>query len=117
MCEKLRAGGAGIPAFFTPTGADTVIQDGGFPIKLGKDGKTVIASEKKEHRVYGNKNYILEDSITGDFALIKAWKGDERGNLIFRKSARNYNPDCGMAGRICIAEVEEIVPVGHIDPD
>lgn len=113
----MRAGGAGIPAFFTPTGAGTVIQEGGFPIKFGKDGKVEIATEKKEHRIFNDKHYILENSITGDFALIRAWKADEKGNVVFRKSARNFNPDCATAAKLCIVEVEEIVPSGSLDPD
>jgi 3-oxoacid CoA-transferase A subunit len=113
----LRSGGAGIPAFYTPTGAGTLIEDGGFPIKLGKDGKTEIGAPKKERKNFDGKNYIMERTIIGDFALIKAWKADEKGNLVFRKSARNFNPDCAMAGKICIAEVEEIVPTGSLDPD
>lgn len=114
----MRSGGAGIPAFFTPTGVATILEEGGFPIKLGKDGKTVvIASEKKKREVFDGKPYIMEKTIRGDYSLVKAWKADEKGNLIFRKSARNFNPDCAMAGKICIAEVEEIVPIGSIDPD
>lgn len=117
LCEKIRAGGAGIPGYYTPTGAGTIIEEGGFPIKLGKDGKTLIAAPKKEKKIFDGKSYILEDAIKGDFALIKGWKADERGNVIFRKSARNFNPDCAMAGKICIVEVEEIVPTGSLDPD
>ncbi len=99
LAEKLRAGGAGIPAFFTPTGVGTVVATG------------------KEVRVYNGHNYILEESITTDFAIVKAWKGDALGNLVFRKTARNFNPIAATAGRITIAEVEELVPVGSIDPD
>ncbi len=90
----MRAGGAGIPAFFTATGKGTVVEEGGFPIKLGKDGKSVaIASEKRETRNYEGRDYILERSIVGDFSLIKGWKADEKGNVIFRKSARYlYSP-------------------------
>jgi acyl CoA:acetate/3-ketoacid CoA transferase alpha subunit len=118
LAEKLRAGGAGIPAFFTATGQGTLVEEGGFPIKLGPDGKTtVIASEKREKREYDGRNYLLERSITGDYALIKGWKADEKGNVIFRKSARNFNPDVATAGKICIVEVEEIVPTGTFDPD
>jgi acyl CoA:acetate/3-ketoacid CoA transferase alpha subunit len=85
---------------------------------LSADGKsTVIASEKREKRTYEGRNYLLERSITGDFAIIKGWKADEKGNVIFRKSARNFNPDCAPAGKICIVEVEEIVPTGTFDPD
>ena len=99
LAEKLRAGGAGIPAFFTPTGAGTIIAEG------------------KEVKVYNGKNCILEESITTDFAIVKAWKGDAMGNLVYRKTARNFNPVVATAGRITIAEVEELVPVGSIDPD
>ncbi len=99
LAEKLRAGGAGIPAFFTPTGAGTVV------------------ATAKEVRVYNGRNYILEESITTDFAIVKAWKGDALGNLVYRKTARNFNPIAATAGRITIAEVEELVPVGSIDPD
>lgn len=119
LAEKLRAGGAGIPAFFTPTGNGTLIEQGGFPLRFDpKDPtKALILSEKKEKRVYEDREYILERSIVGDYALVKAWKADEKGNVVFRKSARNFNPDCAVAGKICIVEVEEIVPVGSLDPD
>jgi 3-oxoacid CoA-transferase len=118
LAEKLRAGGAGIPAFFTPTGYGTVVQEGGFPIKLGKDGKTVeIPSEKKETREFNGKNYVLERSIVGDYALVKGWKGDTKGNIIFKKTARNFNPDAATSGKICIAEVEELLEEGEIKPD
>lgn len=118
LAEKLRAGGAGIPAFFTSTGYGTVISDGGFPIKYTKDGSEVaIASKKKETREINGRNYVLEDSITGDFSLVKAWKGDTKGNLVFRATARNFNPDCARAGKICVAEVEELVEAGELRPD
>ena len=99
LAEKLRAGGAGIPAFFTPTGAGTII------------------AQDKEVRIYNGKPHILENSLNSDFALVKAWKGDAMGNLVYRKTARNFNPMAATAGRITIAEVEELVPVGSIDPD
>ena len=118
LAEKLRAGGAGIPAFYTATGQGTLVGDGGFPIKFGKDGKSVVISAgKKEIREFNGKNYIMETSITGDYALIKGWKADEKGNVIFRKAARNFNPDVATAGKTCIVEVEEIVPSGSLDPD
>jgi len=118
LAEKLRAGGAGIPGFYTQTGVGTVLQNGGFPIKYGSDGKTVaISSPPKETKIFNGKEHLLEESITGDYALIKAWRADESGNLQFRKSARNFNQDAATAGRVCIAEVEEIVPTGTIDPD
>ncbi len=118
LAEKLRAGGAGIPAFYTPTGYATIVQEGGFPIKLGKDKKSVvIASEKKEVKEFDGKNFVMERSITGDFALIKGYKADTKGNIIFNKTARNFNHDCATAGKICVAEVEEIVPEGELRPD
>lgn len=99
LAEKLRAGGAGIPAFFTQTGVGTLIADG------------------KEVREFKGKEYILEESLTADLALVKAYKADKAGNLIFRKTAQNFNPVCAMAGKISIAEVEEIVEIGDLDPD
>ncbi len=99
LAEKLRAGGAGIPAFFTPTGVGTVIAEG------------------KEVREFNGKDYILEESLTADVALVKAYKADKAGNLIFRKTAQNFNPVCAMAGKITIAEVEQIVEIGDLDPD
>ncbi len=118
LAEKLRAGGAGIPAFYTPTGYATIVQEGGFPIKLGKDRKsTLIASQQKEVKEFDGKNYVMERSIRGDFALIKGWKADTKGNLVFNKTARNFNFDCATAGKITVAEVEEIVPEGHLGPD
>ena len=99
LAEKLRAGGAGIPAFFTQTGVGTLIADG------------------KEVREYHGKEYILEESLTADVALVKAYKADKAGNLIFRKTAQNFNPVCAMAGKISIVEVEEIVEIGELDPD
>lgn len=99
LAEKLRAGGAGIPAFFTATGVGTLIAEG------------------KEERVFNGKPYILENSLTADIALVKAYKADTAGNLIFRKTAQNFNPVCAMAGKVCIVEVEEIVEIGALDPD
>ena len=99
LAEKLRAGGAGIPAFYTATGVGTVIAEG------------------KDVREFHGKSYILEESLTADVALVKAYKADKAGNLIFRKTAQNFNPVCAMAGKITIAEVEEIVEIGVLDPD
>lgn len=99
LSERIRAGGAGIPAFFTPTGVGTVIADG------------------KEVREFEGRRYVMERALTGDFALIHAWKGDRFGNLVYRKTARNFNPMMAMAGRITIAEVEHLVEPGEIDPD
>ena len=118
LAEKLRAGGAGIPGFYTRTGHGTILQNGGFPIKYKSDGKTVeISQDPNEVKTFNGKEYLLEESITGDFALIRAWRVDEKGNVQFRKSARNFNQDVATAGKICIVEAEEIVPVGTIDPD
>lgn len=99
LAERLRAGGAGIPGFYTPTGVGTKIAEG------------------KEVRQFDGREYILEKGIVGDFAFVKAWKGDKFGNLIFRKTARNFNPMIATAGKITIAEVEELVEVGELDPD
>ena len=99
LAERIRAGGAGIPGFYTATGANTLVADG------------------KERRRFGNREYILEHGISGEFALVHAWKGDTEGNLIYRKTARNFNPLVAMAGRITVAEVEELVPAGALDPD
>lgn len=118
LAEKLRAGGAGIPAFYTPTAYGTNIHTGGVPVKYNSDGNTVaIESKPKESREFNGRQYVLEESIRGDYSLVKAWKGDKQGNLVFRATARNFNPDCAKAGKICIAEVEELVEVGEIPPD
>merc|ERR1740130_818668 len=121
LAERLRAGGAGIPAFFTRTAYGTVIHTGGNVIKYGvggaKGGIVEIASDPREAREFNGKNYVMEEAITGDFSVVKAWRGDERGNLQWRGTSQNFNPDCAKAGKICIAEVEEIVPVGTIKPE
>lgn len=117
LAERLRAGGAGIPAFFTPTGVGTVISEGGLPLKYGPGGKPIKTSEKKEVRQFDGRDYVLEPAITGDFAIVKAWKGDRYGNLVYRHTAMNFNPMMASAARITIAEVEELVEVGELDPD
>ncbi|MCU4628650.1 CoA transferase subunit A [Acinetobacter variabilis] len=99
LAEKLRAGGAGIPAFYTQTGVGTLVAEG------------------KEVREFDGKEFILEKSLTADVALVKAYKADKAGNLIFRKTARNFNPECAMAGKITVAEVEQVVEIGELDPD
>jgi 3-oxoacid CoA-transferase subunit A len=116
LAERLRAGGAGIPAFYTPTGAGTAVSEGGLPLKYASDGSVAKASEKKEEREFDGRKYVLERAITGDYAIVKAWKGDRFGNLVYRHTAMNFNPLCAMAGKICIAEVEELVEVGELDP-
>jgi 3-oxoacid CoA-transferase A subunit len=99
LAERMRAGGAGIPAFFTPAGYGTIVAEG------------------KETRDFGGRQYVMERGIVGDFSLVAAWKGDRLGNLVYRKTARNFNPMAATAGRVCVAEVEELVEPGQLDPD
>jgi 3-oxoacid CoA-transferase subunit A len=117
LAERIRAGGAGIPAFYTPTGAHTAISEGGLPVLYNADGSVKKYSEKKEIRSFDGRDYVLEPAIRGDFALVKAWKADKSGNLVYRRTARNFNPMMAAAAKITIAEVEEIVEVGALDPD
>jgi 3-oxoacid CoA-transferase subunit A len=117
LAERLRAGGCGIPAFYTPAGVGTLVADGGLPWRYGGDGDIAVASPPKEVREFDGEEYVLERGITTGFALVRAAKGDRHGNLVFSKSARNFNPLAAMAGRITIAEVEELVEPGEIDPD
>jgi 3-oxoacid CoA-transferase/3-oxoacid CoA-transferase subunit A len=117
LAERLRAGGAGIPAFYTPTGAGTAIAEGGLPLRYAPDGSVAKRSPEKESRVIDGRTYVLEYAITGDYALVKAWKGDRFGNLVYRHTAMNFNPMMASAARVTIAEVEEIVEVGELDPD
>ncbi|XP_075235912.1 succinyl-CoA:3-ketoacid CoA transferase [Lycorma delicatula] len=116
LAERIRAGGAGIPAFFTPTAARTIIQEGGAPVKYAPDGNVEISSHPRSLQQFNGIDYVLEEAITADFALIKAWKSDMYGNLIFRKTARNINPVMCRAAKNTIVEVEEIVNE-PIDPD
>ena len=99
LAERMRAGGAGIPGFYTKTGVGTLVAEG------------------KEQKEFDGKTYILEEAFVADLSIVKAWKGDAEGNLIYRKTARNFNPNAATCGRTCIAEVEEVVPVGSLDPD
>ncbi len=99
LAERMRAGGSGIPAFYTKTGVGTIIADG------------------KEHKDFDGETYIMERGLVADLSIVKAWKADETGNLVFRKTARNFNPPAAMCGKVCVAEVEEIVPTGSLDPD
>ena len=112
LAERLRAGGAGIPAFYTPTGFGTVIQRGGSPIRYARGarpGEVVeLASAPRETREFGGKGYVMEEAITGDYAFVKGWKADTRGNVVFRGTARNFNPDVARAGRVCIVEVRAL---------
>lgn len=114
LAERIRAGGAGIPAFFTPTGYGTLVHHGGSPIKYNKDGTIEIPSQPREAREFNGRNYIMEEAITGDYALIKAQKADKAGNLTFSKTTRNFNVPMGKAAKFTIAEVEEIVECGEI---
>jgi 3-oxoacid CoA-transferase subunit A len=99
LAERMRAGGSGIPAFYTKTGVGTIIAD------------------RKEHKDFDGETYIMEKGLVADLSIVKAWKADETGNLVFRKTARNFNPPAAMCGKVCVAEVEEIVPTGSLDPD
>jgi 3-oxoacid CoA-transferase/3-oxoacid CoA-transferase subunit A len=117
LAERLRAGGAGIPAFYTPTGAGTAISDGGLPIQYGPGGAVAKYSPQKETREFEGRLYVLEPAIRGDYALVKAWKGDRFGNLVYRHTAMNFNPMMATAAKVTIAEVEELVEVGELDPD
>ena len=117
LAERVRAGGAGIPAFFTPTGAGTAVSDGGLPLRYAADGSVAKLSPKKEVREFDGKPHVLEPAIRGDFAIVKAWKGDRFGNLVYRHTAMNFNPMMAAAAKITIAEVEQIVEVGALDPD
>ena len=121
LAERLRAGGSGIPAFFTATGVGTQVAEGGLPWRYDSDGNVVVSSPPKEVRVFetaeGPKQFVLENAIVADFGLVRAWKGDRHGNLVFHRSARNFNPLAAMAGRTTIAEVEQLVEPGEIDPD
>ncbi|CAN5396880.1 succinyl-CoA--3-ketoacid CoA transferase subunit A [soil metagenome] len=117
LAERLRAGGAGIPAFFTPTGVGTAVSDGGLPLRYTAGGGAVAKySDKKETREFDGRLFVLEPAITGDFAIVKAWKADRFGNLVYRHTAMNFNPLCASAGKITIAEVEELVEVGALAP-
>jgi len=117
LAEKLRSGGAGIPAFYTPTGVGTQIAEGGLPWRYAADGSVALASPAKEVREIDGRQCVLEESITTDFALVRAAVGDRHGNLVFHSSARNFNPVVAMAGRTTVAEVERLVEPGQIDPD
>jgi 3-oxoacid CoA-transferase subunit A len=116
LAERLRAGGAGIPAFFTPAGVGTQVADGGLPRRYDNEGNVALASQPKEVREFDGKQYVMELGIRTDFALVHARYGDRHGNLIYEKSAQNFNPLCATAGRVTIAEVEELVEPGALDP-
>lgn len=117
LAERMRAGGAGIPAFYTPAGVGTQIAEGGLPWRYSADGSVAVASPAKETREFGGRRFVLEEAIVCDFALVRADYGDRHGNLVFHSSARNFNPLCAGAGKITIAEVEHLVEPGELDPD
>lgn len=121
LAERLRAGGSGIPAFYTASGVGTMVAEGGLPWRYGPDGEVAVQSPPKETRQLSSlgqqKEYVFEEAIVTDFALVRAARGDRHGNLVFERSARNFNPVAAMAGRITIAEVDELVEPGQLDPD
>lgn len=117
LAERLRAGGTGIPAFYTPAGVGTMVADGGIPIRYDAAGGVVEASAPKEVREFDGRQYVLETALSADFGLVRAAVGDRHGNLAFARSARNFNPLAGMAGRITVAEVETLVEPGEIPPE
>jgi 3-oxoacid CoA-transferase subunit A len=121
LAERLRAGGCGIPAFYTATGIGTQVADGGLPWRYHLDGSVAVASPAKTTGIFtvggAERTYILEHAIVTDFALVRAWKGDRHGNLVFHRAARNFNPLAAMAGRVTIAEVEHFFEAGELDPD
>jgi len=116
LAERMRAGGAGIPAFYTPAGVGTPVVEGGLVWRFAPDGSVALGSVPKETREFHGKTYALEEAITADFGLVHARVGDTEGNLVFNKSAANFNPLAAMAGRVTIAEVEHLVDAGGIDP-
>ncbi|MBV8639614.1 MAG: CoA transferase subunit A [Candidatus Eremiobacteraeota bacterium] len=117
LAERLRAGGCGIPGFYTPAGVGTLVADGGLPWKYNSDGSVALPSPKKETRSFNGRDYVLEAGIVCDYALVRASVADTAGNLIFHKATRNFNPLCAMAGKITIVEAEKIVEAGAIDPE
>ena len=117
LAERLRAGGSGIPAFFTPSSAGTMLSDGTFPLRYSPDGGVAERVTVKETRVIDGREYVLEDGIVADFGFVKAHKGDRKGNLRFRLSARNFNPMAAMSGRASFAEIEHLVEVDELHPD
>jgi 3-oxoacid CoA-transferase subunit A len=121
LAERMRAGGSGIAAFFTATGGGTQVAEGGLPWRYDEAGNVTVSSPAKETRVFdlghGVREYVLEEAITADFGLVRAWKGDRHGNLVYRDSARNFNPLAAMCGRVTVAEVEHLVEPGELDPN
>ena len=120
LAERMRAGGSGIPAFFTATGVGTQVAEGGLPWRYGPDGEVLVSSPAKRTEIFptpeGEREFVLERAVVADFSLVRAWKGDRHGNLVYRLAARNFNPLVAMCGRTTIAEVEELVEPGELDP-
>ncbi|RAH45855.1 3-oxoacid CoA-transferase [Aspergillus brunneoviolaceus CBS 621.78] len=117
LAERLRAGGSGIPAFFTPTGAHTLLQDGAIPVRLDAHGKVLEHGRQRETRAFNGKTYLLETALTGDVAILRAWKADEAGNCVFRHTTKAFGPIMAKAATLTIVEAENIVTVGSIDPN
>ena len=121
LAERMRAGGSGIPAFFTASGVGTQVAEGGLPWRYRSDGSVAVSSPAKEVRTFataeGEQQFVLERALIADFGLVRAWRGDRHGNLVYRQAARNFNPLAAMCGRVTIAEVEELVEPGELDPD
>jgi 3-oxoacid CoA-transferase subunit A len=117
LAERMRAGGSGIAAFYTRTGVGTMVAEGGMPWRYDADGNVRIASPTKPTQEFDGLDYVMERAITADYGLVRAWKGDRHGNLIYRAAARNFNPLAAMCGRVTIAEVEHLVPAGALDPN
>src|SRR5450631_2216776 len=117
LAERLRAGGSGIPAFYTASGVGTQVAEGGLPWRYAPDGTVALSSPPKDTREFGGRTYVLEEAIQTDFALVRAAIGDRHGNLVFHETARNFNPLAAMAGQVTIAEVERLVEPGELDPD
>ncbi|KAL6232035.1 hypothetical protein BDW75DRAFT_28612 [Aspergillus navahoensis] len=117
LAERLRAGGAGIPAFYTATGAHTFLQDGNIPVRVDASGKVLEHGKPRETRVFNNKKYLMETALTGDVAILRAWKADEAGNCVFRYTTKAFGPIMAKAATLTIVEAENIVPIGSIDPN
>jgi 3-oxoacid CoA-transferase subunit A len=117
LAERMRAGGSGIAAFYTRTGVGTQVADGGMPWRYGADGRVAIASPTKQTQEFDGLDYVMEHAIVADFGLVRAWKGDRHGNLIYKDAARNFNPLAAMCGTVTIAEVEHLAEPGELDPN
>jgi 3-oxoacid CoA-transferase subunit A len=117
LAERMRAGGSGIAAFYTRAGVGTQVAEGGMPWRYAADGSVAIASPTKQTQEFEGLDYVLERAIVADFGLVRAWKGDRHGNLIYKDAARNFNPLAAMCGRVTIAEVEQLVEPGELDPN